>query len=293
MPQLFPRLTQLDMLHGAIWILRIIQTARHYYFSMAKVTLTAELLASFFDHNILPRYNAPAPLNGIYGWMREGTEISLGSAVEIEENVGLYGGPYTPFRGGFSSHGFATVGAFSSCASPLPERIVLGRYCEISTGLRIIDSAHPLDTLTTSASMFRPNNHLYQPIMTPDVREHARNFKHVPESYPTLGNDVWVGANVTLSPKISIGTGAVVAAGSMVTRDVPPYAVVGGNPARVLKYRFPAETVERLLESRWWDYEPAQVFSSDPKGINEILGRVETRELDLYTPRKIVLGASK
>jgi len=70
-----------------------------------------------------------------------------------------------------------------------------------------------------------------------------------------IGNDVWIGNNVTFSSQgIHVGDGAVIAANSLVTKDIPPYTIVGGNPARFIKYRFPLRSIESLLELRWWEY---------------------------------------
>jgi acyl-[acyl carrier protein]--UDP-N-acetylglucosamine O-acyltransferase len=71
----------------------------------------------------------------------------------------------------------------------------------------------------------------------------------------TIGHDVWFGANTVVRSGVSIGDGAVIAAGAVVSRNVAPFAVVGGVPARVLRYRFPAEMIRRLRELRWWDYD--------------------------------------
>jgi carbonic anhydrase/acetyltransferase-like protein (isoleucine patch superfamily) len=68
-----------------------------------------------------------------------------------------------------------------------------------------------------------------------------------------LGNDVWVGTGAFIRQGIVVGDGAIVAAGAAVTRDVPPFAIVGGVPARVIRYRFDAQTIERISASRWWD----------------------------------------
>ncbi len=73
----------------------------------------------------------------------------------------------------------------------------------------------------------------------------------------TIGNDVWMGHNVNVLSGINIGDGAVIAAGAVVTKDVPPYAVMAGVPATVKRLRFPEKIIERLLRSRWWDLELA------------------------------------
>ena len=74
-----------------------------------------------------------------------------------------------------------------------------------------------------------------------------------------IGNDVWIGREAVIMPGVTIGDGAIVGTRAQVTRDVPPYAVVVGNPGRVTKMRFPPETVEALLEIRWWDWEPDRI----------------------------------
>ena len=71
-----------------------------------------------------------------------------------------------------------------------------------------------------------------------------------------VGNDVWIGYGTIVMPGVTIGDGAVVAAASVVTKDVPPYAIVGGNPAQVIKMRFGEEDTERLLRAAWWDWSP-------------------------------------
>jgi len=79
----------------------------------------------------------------------------------------------------------------------------------------------------------------------------------------TIGNDVWVGVDVTLVNGIAVGDGAVIGASSVVREDVPAYAIVTGNPARVVKYRFPESTIRDLLEIRWWDWEDEDIIKSD------------------------------
>lgn len=82
---------------------------------------------------------------------------------------------------------------------------------------------------------------------------------------------MWIGYGVMITSSChTIGTGAVIGAGSIVTHDVPPYAIVAGNPAKILRYRFDEETIEKLLESNWWELEPKELmnyyqYMNDPK----------------------------
>ncbi|MEZ8122597.1 CatB-related O-acetyltransferase [Vibrio splendidus] len=79
-----------------------------------------------------------------------------------------------------------------------------------------------------------------------------------------IGNDVWMGANVILLPGIVIGDGAVIAAGAVVSKDVPPYAIVGGVPAKIIKHRFSDDIIEGLLDTQWWNWDDAKIKSHIP-----------------------------
>ncbi|MCX8572866.1 MULTISPECIES: CatB-related O-acetyltransferase [Hyphomicrobiales] len=94
-----------------------------------------------------------------------------------------------------------------------------------------------------------------------------------------LGNDVWIGQRSMIMPNVRIGDGAVISAGSVVTKDVAPYAVVGGVPATLIKLRFPAEVVRGLLEVRWWDWSHEQLRANR----DVLMGRPEAL-LDRHLP---------
>lgn len=75
-----------------------------------------------------------------------------------------------------------------------------------------------------------------------------------------IGNDVWIGCRAVIMAGVTIGDGAVIGSGAVVTKDIPPYAIVGGVPAKIIRYRFDDETIHRLLKVKWWNYEPAQLW---------------------------------
>ncbi|PPD39619.1 MAG: hypothetical protein CTY16_18855 [Methylobacter sp.] len=111
---------------------------------------------------------------------------------------------------------------------------------------------HPLGRLSTSSFTYDPNfQMLFQA-----VEDFGKGFMTAGHAStkpaPIIKSDVWIGADVTLGRGITIGTGAVVGAGSLVTKDVPAYAVVGGSPAKLIKFRFPERTIEQLLTIGWW-----------------------------------------
>lgn len=106
----------------------------------------------------------------------------------------------------------------------------------------------------------------------------------------TIGNDVWIGEGVFISRGVTIGDGAVIAARATVVSDVPPYMIVGGTPAKVIKPRFPSEIVDRLLASRWWEYGPGILAGTEWTDIGECLATIERRieeGIEPYRPRKL------
>ncbi|WP_231445206.1 CatB-related O-acetyltransferase [Brevibacterium zhoupengii] len=255
-----------------------------------KAQLTSEILEDLYRHKVFFRYNSPPLQDGRYGWVKEDTEVSLPSPVTLEQNSALYGGPYRGLVGGGSASGFNSIGSFSYTYSALPHEVSIGRYCSISTGLKILDSTHPTDTITSSAITFRPRNKLFSEHMTPQLHEHSKTFPVRPTAFPIIEHDVWIGSNVVLSPRIRIGTGAVIAAGSLVTKDVAPYTIVGGNPAQPIRRRFTDELCTALIDSRWWNYEPTQVFNQDLRAIETLIDRIKDNLIEPYEPWSITLG---
>lgn len=84
-----------------------------------------------------------------------------------------------------------------------------------------------------------------------------------------VGNDVWIGARALIMSGVNIGNGAVVAAGSVVTKDVPPYAIVGGNPAKIIRYRFDASVIDKLQQIAWWDWPDDKIQAELPSLLSE------------------------
>jgi serine acetyltransferase len=91
----------------------------------------------------------------------------------------------------------------------------------------------------------------------------------------TIGNDVWTGHNVNIMSGVNVGDGAVIAAGAVVTKDVPPYAIVAGVPATIKRYRFSDKIVERLLRSKWWELELSQLSGLPFNDVERCLEAIE------------------
>lgn len=191
------------------------------------------------------------------GWIKVDSKLHFKGSISIEPYSAIYAGGYRGSKGAGKSSGLCSIGAMSYSHSPLPEKMEIGRYCSIGDGLKVLDSHHPLSNISTSHFTWRANS----PAVAAACRDKGVKLPKQPnfpingyKPFPKIQNDVWIGQNVTLSMGIEIGNGAVVAANSVVTKSVPDYAIVGGNPAKVLKYRFTERQVTELKEIRWWEY---------------------------------------
>lgn len=123
----------------------------------------------------------------------------------------------------------------------------IGRYCSIAPYVKIGFGIHPTNYLSTSPIFYNNNNVFGFSI------NHDKEFKEFKET--NIGNDVWIGLNAIIIDGIKIGDGSIIGAGAVVTKDVEPYSIVGGVPAKLIRYRFNEEKIKRLLDTRWWDYE--------------------------------------
>jgi virginiamycin A acetyltransferase len=136
------------------------------------------------------------------------------------------------------------------------DRLRIGRYCAIATGATFVMNGgnHRIDGISTFPF----------PIFEAWRGKWAGEMDFPTRGDTRVGNDVWIGYDALVMPGVTIGDGAVVATRSVVTGDVPAYAIVGGNPARVIRRRFDDAAVERLLAIAWWDWPPERVSEAIP-----------------------------
>jgi len=124
----------------------------------------------------------------------------------------------------------------------------IGKFCSIAAMTRINPGNHPMHRATQSHFTYRASAYF------PGETDEAEFFAWRRGYRVGIGHDVWIGHGAIVLPGRQIGTGAVIAAGAIVTKDVPPYAIVAGNPARIIRQRFPDAIAERLQRLRWWDW---------------------------------------
>ena len=132
------------------------------------------------------------------------------------------------------------------------DKLIIGKFCAIARGIEFIMNGanHRMCSATTY-----PFN-----IMGGGWEKSTPKLEDLPLKGDTVvGNDVWIGQNVTVLPGVHIGDGAIIGANSVVTKDVPPYCIVGGNPARFIRKRFDEETIEFLLNLKWWDWSAEKI----------------------------------
>lgn len=147
----------------------------------------------------------------------------------------------------------------------------IGAFCSIANEVVIGGGNHPMGWVSTSPVFYSGRD---------SVKMKYSQHERTPPKNVIIGHDVWIGQKALVKQGVTIGTGAVVGMGSVVTNSVPPYAIVAGNPARIIRYRFDTAIIKRLLKSEWW-----LLPSSDLKKYADEIEHVE-RFLDLLDEKE-------
>lgn len=163
--------------------------------------------------------------------------------------------------GSFSKITYSKMGAMSYIGDyTVVINSIIGKFTSISWGVTIGPEEHDFNRVTNHSFLYSTKSFqlVKEKMYSPFVKECV------------IGNDVWIGCNSTILRGVTIGDGAVIGANSLVNKDVPPYAVVVGSPAKIIKYRFSKEIIQALLKIKWWDYpleiisEYAELFALEP-----------------------------
>ena len=199
-----------------------------------------------------------------------------------------------------------SIGAFSFFNQNCSLRYVqsIGRFCLFAPEVLAGGAVHPVTSVSTHLLFQNMDNSWNQDFHTfPEDSGYLKNLVRYQKEHEflkktriSIGNDVWVGSRAILMRGIHIGDGAVIGAGAVVTRDVEPYTIVGGVPARPIRKRFSDKVIEKLEEIRWWDYGPDILKGLDlnhPEEAVKYLEERAARGFPLYTPDKFLFHQRK
>ncbi len=170
---------------------------------------------------------------------------------------------------GMNEHGFVA-------------RATVGAFCAFGARNAINPFNHPTDWLSINEFQYHPRSFDWVPEYNDFVRleRSPEMFQHV-----TIGNDVWTGHNVNILPGVNVGDGAVIGAGSVVTKDVPPYAVMTGVPAQVRRMRFSDDIIARQLKLKWWELELSDLSGLPFRDVERCLDRIEEIRARRHLPQ--------
>lgn len=187
-----------------------------------------------------------------------GKGLIVGKGVNIGKDSVFEGNNFIGDRSAFAgAMGFASYIALDTAFSGK-----IGRYCSIGSQVRTINGFHPTKLfLSTHPAFYSVANCTGVSFSNENKFPEQRYADNEGLYDVVVGNDVWICDRASIIAGVTIGDGAVVAAGSVVVKDVPPYAVVGGNPAKIIRYRFDSETIFDLLRDEWWN-KPIDELSS-------------------------------
>lgn len=147
--------------------------------------------------------------------------------------------------------------------------VEVGAFCSISDNVVIGGGNHPLNWVSTSPAFYKGRDSISKRLA---ALEYDSSDAHT-----IIGNDVWIGNGVLIKSGVTIGDGAVIGMGSVVTKDVEPYTIVGGSPAKVIRKRFDEDTIQKLLSTKWWEWEDDKIAAHSQyfNDANELLSKLE------------------
>lgn len=208
----------------------------------------------------------------VESWAASGVRFGLQDQIDLHPGT-IIEGP-TWLLGDVDNHQPIRIGAFSYSHSRISSWVRgIGRYCSIARDVTLGELEHPTEWLSTSSFVYDDEflwgDHLRR---TGGIYRTRSLGEEEMRAGVLIGNDVWIGARAYVRSGVCLGDGCIVGADTVVTRDVPPYAVVVGNPGRVVRHRFPPELVSRLLEVQWWRHAFTDLDALD---IRDVVGMLD------------------
>lgn len=162
-------------------------------------------------------------------------------------NPNIKVGRYSYYSGYYHGHSFDDCARYLMPDRDDVDKLIIGSFCSIGTGASFVmagNQGHRHDWVTSFPFFFMNEE--------PAFADACNAYE--PAGDTVIGNDVWIGAEAMIMPGIKVGHGAVIGSRALITKDVEPYTIVGGNPAKVIKKRFSDEQIALLLEMQWWDW---------------------------------------
>ncbi len=176
-------------------------------------------------------------------------EAILSTGIKLDEGSQFFSNP--------ELFGNVQIGKYTTICGPSTRvcaginKVIIGSYCSIASNVIIQEYYHKTNLVTTYS------------ILNTIFNKHNINLERESKGDIIIEDDVWIGSNVVILSGVKIGRGSIVGAGSIVTKSVPPYSVVGGNPAKVLRVRFDQEKIDRLESSKWWEWSREEVLKNE------------------------------
>jgi len=189
------------------------------------------------------------------------------------------------------------LGSFSYGVSGFYFACEIGRYCSFGEEVQIGRHSHPMHWMSTSPFFYQEYDKILDIPLSDEIgfkpgKDFLRKTPPVQLQKTKIGNDVWIGHGAFILPGVQIGDGAVIAAMSVVTKNVPAYAIVGGSPAKILRYRFSDSLIEKLRFIEWWKYAPWQLKGISLDNIESAIEKIlelKNAGLNIYAPQPIDL----
>ncbi|MBO9642409.1 MAG: type B chloramphenicol O-acetyltransferase [Pseudacidovorax sp.] len=172
-------------------------------------------------------------------------------------NPNIEVGRFSYYSGYYHGHSFDDCARYLLPDRDDVDKLIIGSFCSIGSGVSFImagNQGHRADWASSYPFFYMQHEPAFA----------AARDAFIPAGNTVIGHDVWIGAEAMILPGISVGHGAVIGSRAVVTRDVAPYAIVAGNPAKEIRRRFPAEQVQMLLEMQWWDWPLPAIEAAMP-----------------------------
>lgn len=192
----------------------------------------------------------------VYDKLKYRKKVRLNGKVQLALNSVFEGQNVINNNSAFS--GYMGWGSYMGCNSSIHGKV--GRYCSIAGNVRTVLGAHPTSGFVSTHPMFfsmiKQNGKTYvteQKFKEDKYADEEKKYRII------IGNDVWIGEAAIIMSGVTVGDGAIIAAGAVVTKDVPPYAIVGGVPAKIIRYRFGQDQIDALLKIKWWDWPQEKI----------------------------------